>query len=92
MNQKHYIAISSIFLTTNLTSTLLLLIATSIGSPVETQKSRKSFVFSLPNIEEKSRFLSEDIIHNGFDDLKYSSHGKDLKGRATKDSSFFQKK
>ncbi|CAK8533839.1 unnamed protein product [Lathyrus sativus] len=58
------------------TSTLLFLVASSIGSPVETQKSGRSSVFSLFNLKEKSRFWSEDVIHHDFDDLKYSNHGK----------------
>ncbi|CAI8594595.1 unnamed protein product [Vicia faba] len=58
-------------------STLLFLAASSHGSPVETHKSgRSSSVFSLFNLKEKSRFWSEDVIHNDFDEVKYSSHGK----------------
>ncbi|KAL5178483.1 hypothetical protein HKD37_01G000003 [Glycine soja] len=48
----------------------------SLGSPIETRKSGRSSVFSLFNLKEKSRFWSEDVIHNDFDDLKFSSHGK----------------
>ncbi|CAJ2633472.1 unnamed protein product [Trifolium pratense] len=59
------------------TSTLLLfLAASSLGSPVETHKSGRSSVFSLFNLKGKSRFWSEDVIHNDFDELKFSSHGK----------------
>lgn len=58
-------------------STLLFLAATSLGSPVKTQKSgRLSSVFSLFNLKEKSRFWSEDVIHNDIDELKFPNHGK----------------
>ncbi|KAG5002382.1 hypothetical protein JHK87_023454 [Glycine soja] len=57
-------------------STLLLLAVSSLGSPIETRKTGRSSVFSLFNLKEKSRFWSEDVIHNDFDDLKFSSHGK----------------
>ncbi|XP_020220501.1 uncharacterized protein LOC109803372 isoform X1 [Cajanus cajan] len=57
-------------------STLLFLAVSSLGSPIETRKSGRSSVFSLFNLKEKSRFWSEDVIHNDFDDLKFSSHGK----------------
>ncbi|XP_004513127.1 uncharacterized protein [Cicer arietinum] len=58
------------------TSTLLFLTASSLGSPVETHKSGISSVFSLFNLKGKSRFWSEDVIHNDYDELKFSSHGK----------------
>ncbi|XP_027357760.1 uncharacterized protein LOC113867036 isoform X2 [Abrus precatorius] len=57
-------------------TTLLFLAVSSLGSPIETRKSGRSSVFSLFNLKEKSRFWSEDVIHNDFDDLKFSSHGK----------------
>ncbi|KAL3036263.1 hypothetical protein AAZX31_01G000800 [Glycine max] len=57
-------------------SILLFLAVSSLGSPIETRKSGRSSVFSLFNLKEKSRFWSEDVIHNDFDDLKFSSHGK----------------
>ncbi|GAU46683.1 hypothetical protein TSUD_254490 [Trifolium subterraneum] len=52
------------------------LAASSHGSPVETHKSGRSPVFSLFNLKGKSRFWSEDVIHNDFDEVKFSSHGK----------------
>ncbi|BAU00890.1 hypothetical protein VIGAN_11002500 [Vigna angularis var. angularis] len=55
---------------------ILFLIVSSLGSPIETRKSGRSSVFSLFNLKERSRFWSEDVIHNDFDDLKFSSHGK----------------
>ncbi|QCD95187.1 hypothetical protein DEO72_LG5g3280 [Vigna unguiculata] len=55
---------------------ILFLIVSSLGSPIETRKSGSSSVFSLFNLKERSRFWSEDVIHNDFDDLKFSSHGK----------------
>ncbi|KAL2330430.1 hypothetical protein Fmac_018011 [Flemingia macrophylla] len=55
---------------------LALSAATSLGSPIETRKSGRSSVFSLFNLKEKSQFWSEDVIHNDFNDLKFSSHGK----------------
>ncbi|RDX88687.1 hypothetical protein CR513_29686, partial [Mucuna pruriens] len=57
-------------------STILFLAVSSLGSPIETRKSGRSSVFSLFNLKEKSRFWSEDVIHNDFDGLKFSSHGK----------------
>jgi len=41
------------------------LIVSSLGSPIETRKSGSSSVFSLFNLKERSRFWSEDVIHNG---------------------------
>jgi len=41
------------------------LVVSSLGSPIETRKSGISSVFSLFNLKEKSRFWSEDVIHNG---------------------------
>ncbi|XP_057447352.1 uncharacterized protein LOC130739135 [Lotus japonicus] len=57
-------------------ATLLFLAVSSLGSPVETHKRARSSVFSLFNLKEKSRFWSENVIHNDFDDLNFSSRGK----------------
>ncbi|OIW14404.1 hypothetical protein TanjilG_15758 [Lupinus angustifolius] len=51
-------------------------VTVTVGSPIETRKSAKSSVFSLFNLKDKSRFWSEDVIHNDFDDLKSSPHLK----------------
>ncbi|KAL8095497.1 uncharacterized protein LOC141689529 isoform X1 [Apium graveolens] len=49
----------------------LLLAATSHGSP-GIRKSGKSSVFSLFNLKDKSKFWTESVIRNDFDDLESS--------------------
>lgn len=55
---------------------LLLLGDMSYGSPFGNRKSGKSSVFSLFNLKEKSRFWSESVIRNDFDDLESSNPSK----------------
>ncbi|KAA8522652.1 hypothetical protein F0562_009186 [Nyssa sinensis] len=55
---------------------LLFLAAGSYGSPFGNRKSGRSSVFSLFNLQEKSRFWSEAVIRGDFDDLESSSPGK----------------
>ncbi|GKB17290.1 hypothetical protein Tco_0851213, partial [Tanacetum coccineum] len=42
----------------------------SYGSPAGNRKTGKSSVFSLFNLREKSKFWSESVIRNDFDDLE----------------------
>jgi hypothetical protein len=57
--------------------TLLLFLAPgSHGSTPKTHGSRKSSVFSLFNLKEKSKFWSESVIRGDFDDLESLSPGK----------------
>nr|GEV79082.1 UTP--glucose-1-phosphate uridylyltransferase [Tanacetum cinerariifolium] len=49
---------------------LLLIAGRSYGSPVGNRKTGKSSVFSLFNLREKSKFWSESVIRNDFDDLE----------------------
>ncbi|KAL6585624.1 hypothetical protein OROMI_002268 [Orobanche minor] len=49
----------------------------SDGAPFGNRKSGKgSSIFSLFNLKERSRFWSESVIRNGFDDLESSKPGK----------------
>ncbi|XP_057980775.1 uncharacterized protein LOC131166336 [Malania oleifera] len=55
-------------------SSLLLFFAVrSHGSPFGTRKTAKSSVFSLFNLKEKSRFWSEAVIRDEFEDLESSN-------------------
>ncbi|KAK7247640.1 hypothetical protein RIF29_42527 [Crotalaria pallida] len=57
---------------------LLSAVVGTVGSPIRSgTSSSSSSVFSLFNLKQKSRFWSEDVIHNDFDDYsQFSSHGK----------------
>ncbi|KAL5699775.1 hypothetical protein ACHQM5_030632 [Ranunculus cassubicifolius] len=53
---------------------LIVLIAVTIGSPVEART--KSSIFSLFNLRDKSKFWSDSVLRNEFDDLEVSSPRK----------------
>ncbi|KAJ9145622.1 hypothetical protein P3X46_027985 [Hevea brasiliensis] len=55
---------------------LLFAVTGSYGSPYGTRKTGGSSVFSLFNLKAKSRFWSEAVIREDFDDLESSSPGK----------------
>ncbi|KAE8653558.1 uncharacterized protein LOC101207480 isoform X1 [Cucumis sativus] len=55
---------------------LLLLAARPLASSSGNRKSRKSSVFSLFNLKDKSKFWSETVIRGDFDDLESSTTEK----------------
>ncbi|KMZ70457.1 hypothetical protein ZOSMA_19G00390 [Zostera marina] len=55
---------------------LLVLAGESFGSPSNKYDGGKSSVFSLFNLKSKSKFWSDSVIHEDFDDLEASAHSK----------------
>ncbi|KAL5974242.1 hypothetical protein ACLOJK_030906 [Asimina triloba] len=53
-------------------TSISILVSGSYGSSVVSRKGGKSSVFSLFNLKQKSKFWSESVIHEDFDDLESS--------------------